>query len=143
MACPSCRLRMLPSLTKALSNVTSRSATSRSMYVPSSLSSRKLTLCRLSSAPTRQYSLLCQARSRLRPSISSTQIPTSATTSLHPPSDPLHAALQVREASRAGMYNPSHLVRKRRGGFLARLRTAGGRKVLKRRKARGRHKLSH
>ena len=39
-------------------------------------------------------------------------------------------------------YQPSNLKRKRRHGFLARLRSVGGRKVLKRRRLKGRRKLS-
>ena len=39
-------------------------------------------------------------------------------------------------------YQPSNLVRKRRHGFLARKRTVGGRRVLVRRKAKKRRKMS-
>ncbi|PYH93750.1 hypothetical protein BO71DRAFT_399472 [Aspergillus ellipticus CBS 707.79] len=39
-------------------------------------------------------------------------------------------------------YNPSRRVQKRRHGFLARLRTRGGRNILMRRRAKGRKTLS-
>ncbi|KAF2842771.1 hypothetical protein M501DRAFT_993534 [Patellaria atrata CBS 101060] len=57
-------------------------------------------------------------------------------------SHPSLAGIQVRNGPRA-TYDPSHRVRKRRHGFLARLRSRTGRKILKRRRARGRICLSH
>ncbi|ABV73293.1 hypothetical protein A1E_01740 [Rickettsia canadensis str. McKiel] len=39
-------------------------------------------------------------------------------------------------------FQPSNLVRKRRHGFRARMATPSGRAILRRRRAKGRHKLS-
>lgn len=58
--------------------------------------------------------------------------------SLHPSM----SSVQVRNAPR-NTFNPSHRVRKRRHGFLSRLRTRTGRNLLKRRMLKRRSTLSH
>ncbi|KAH6612734.1 ribosomal protein L34-domain-containing protein [Boeremia exigua] len=55
---------------------------------------------------------------------------------------PAFAGVQIRCGPR-DTYNPSHFVRKRRHGFLNRLRSKKGRKLLMRRLTRGRWNLSH
>ncbi|KAF2405466.1 hypothetical protein EJ06DRAFT_486248 [Trichodelitschia bisporula] len=55
---------------------------------------------------------------------------------------PALASIQVRNGPR-NTFNPSHRVRKRRHGFLSRVRTRTGRRVLTRRKTKGRNTLSH
>lgn len=51
--------------------------------------------------------------------------------------------MQRRFKTRGNTYQPSTLKRKRTFGFLARLRTKGGKKVLDRRRTKGRWYLSH
>lgn len=55
---------------------------------------------------------------------------------------PALGSTQIRCAPR-NTFSPSHFVRKRRHGFLSRLRTRTGRMTLKRRKAKKRSTLSH
>ncbi|KAI0313014.1 ribosomal protein L34-domain-containing protein [Amylostereum chailletii] len=68
--------------------------------------------------------------------------------SLHPiprfsPTPFIVSAQQVRHRARGNEYQPSQRVRKRRHGFLARKRSVGGRKIIERRRAKGRRFLTH
>lgn len=50
---------------------------------------------------------------------------------------------QIRYRARGMEYQPSQRKRKRRHGYLARIRTKGGRKILERRRKKGRWHLTH
>ncbi|PFH61006.1 hypothetical protein XA68_18424 [Ophiocordyceps unilateralis] len=57
-------------------------------------------------------------------------------------SHPALAGLQLRFGPRNTMVRATRLVQKRRHGYLTRLRTKNGRKILARRRAKGRKELS-
>ncbi|KAI5241423.1 hypothetical protein E4T47_06797 [Aureobasidium subglaciale] len=94
-------------------------------------------------AQSRTFSLL----SARRPTLPSTPTSTlSLNTTLELPTLPAASTtltlLQARGPKR-DTFDPSHRVRKRRSGFLARLRTRNGRNLLKRRRLKKRSTLSH
>ena len=65
---------------------------------------------------------------------------------LHPPSISLSQSLQQqqsRSVTYGSEYQPSQRIRKRRHGFLARRRSRTGRRILVRRRMKGRRFLSH
>ncbi|OCK98717.1 mitochondrial 54S ribosomal protein bL34m [Cenococcum geophilum 1.58] len=81
------------------------------------------------------------------PSTASSTLPTAADGTLLDlvpkiSSHPAVLGMQVRNGPR-NTFDPSHRVRKRRHGFLARLKSRTGRKVLKRRTLKGRWSLTH
>ncbi len=62
-------------------------------------------------------------------------------TSLAPTLSPV--MVHARHRSRGTEYQPSQRKRKRKHGFLARKRHVGGRKILERRRTKGRTHLTH
>ena len=98
----------------------------------------------LTNSPHRSLSILSQLPSRptATPSTAVRAIAADIPTTAFTVQLPAVSLLQVRGAKR-DTYDPSHRVRKRRHGFLSRLRSKNGRNTLKRRRIRGRNTLSH
>ncbi|KAL1588417.1 hypothetical protein WHR41_02970 [Cladosporium halotolerans] len=122
----------------------------RSAFAPAASSLRPVgpQMARQTFAPiqaTRSYGVLSSLPSRptVAPSTATSAIAADIpTASFQLPYQPGSSLLQVRGAKR-DTYDPSHRVRKRRHGFLSRVRSRNGRKILKRRTLRGRNTLSH
>ncbi|RAL08976.1 mitochondrial 54S ribosomal protein bL34m [Aspergillus homomorphus CBS 101889] len=93
--------------------------------------------------------LRAQLRNPQRPQ-SSTIFPSISAPLLPSTTFPCTTALQQSRSFSASAsllgkratYNPSRRVQKRRHGFLSRVKTRGGRKIIQRRRARGRKNLS-
>ncbi|KAJ6262461.1 54S ribosomal protein L34 [Drechslerella dactyloides] len=106
-----------------------------SRRIPSSTSISRRSFTSLLSAPLSRPTIL-QPHAHFLPAP-----PTSSTPTLFPRTS-AGTTLQVR-GHRRKTYNPSHRVRKRRFGFLARMRSKTGRQVLKKRRLKGRKMLTH
>ncbi|CAD0018038.1 unnamed protein product [Aureobasidium pullulans] len=93
--------------------------------------------------PSRTFSLLSARRPTLPTAPTSTL---SLNTTLELPTLPASSTtltlLQARGPKR-DTFDPSHRVRKRRSGFLARIRSRNGRNLVKRRRLKKRSTLSH
>ncbi|KAE8321719.1 60S ribosomal protein L34 [Aspergillus flavus] len=71
--------------------------------------------------------------------LSNTQLPSAATPSAQ---QTRSFSASASLAGKRATYNPSRRVQKRRHGFLARVRSRGGRMIILRRRAKGRKSLS-
>jgi large subunit ribosomal protein L34 len=125
-------------------------------YVPAQdITTPQLTSSRSSIQSARSISLLAPRRPVLPPSSYASTMPTpgSTTAPVIPSAGALDLASKISAHPALGSmqircgprdtFNPSHLVRKRRHGFLSRIRTKKGRKLLMRRLKKGRWNLSH
>ena len=160
LRCARVLARSLPAAqsTSALLRPSAHRVSSPHMYVLDPLHERVANVTVIRLTPTRALSLLSPRRPQFlppsfavspsaSPSTASSTLPTAADGTLLDlvPKISLHPAvlgMQVRNGPR-NTFDPSHRVRKRRHGFLARLRSRTGRKVLKRRTLKGRQSLTH
>ena len=78
-----------------------------------------------------------------RPTLRSTALESAVSQTTTTPSTTSLVSLQMVRGGKRDTYDPSHVVRKRRLGFLARVRSRTGRQILRRRKTKGRRLLSH
>ncbi|KIS66183.1 mitochondrial 54S ribosomal protein bL34m [Mycosarcoma maydis] len=91
-------------------------------------STRSCSITRISPITPRICTLLAQPRTTVL-----SLLPASAAPSIAP----------VRCVTYGSEYQPSQRIRKRRHGFLSRIKTRNGRKTIMRRRFRGKAKLSH
>ncbi|KAL4927132.1 mitochondrial 54S ribosomal protein bL34m [Aspergillus undulatus] len=142
------RCRAIPSALRTATASVSKQATLTSPFARASASQFQL------KPQSRLFSLATTTTTR--PTLfSSLRIQTQQPTSLlsNSNSNPVTSVLSLSQQSRSfsastslagkrDTYNPSRRVQKRRHGFLARLKSKGGQKILIRRRAKGRKSLS-
>ncbi|KAL4808990.1 ribosomal protein L34-domain-containing protein [Aspergillus unguis] len=133
------RCRAIPSAVRtATSSVTKQSTATATPLFSLSRTSQLRSFSLATSTPTRPAITLQQLQSLQSPI-------TSALSQLHSQSQNQQVRSFSASASLAGWrptFRPSRRVQKRRHGFLSRLRTKNGRKILTRRKTKGRNNLS-
>ncbi|KAJ9137344.1 hypothetical protein NKR19_g8267 [Coniochaeta hoffmannii] len=126
----------------------SRSAGPRTLVASTRLFSSLPTLRPTLSSPPTAFRAPTGTLSRFIPTSTSAAEGATPLDLVSPSSISAHPALsglgsQIRCGPRFHRMNPSsRLIQKRRHGFLGRLRTKNGRKLLARRKAKGRYRLS-
>ncbi|GAM83448.1 hypothetical protein ANO11243_014360 [Dothideomycetidae sp. 11243] len=136
MICLRCTQRLqtrVPPTISALSTLPTLRLPARSLPIRQPPSIRTLTISTLP-RPT----LSAQQRLESASGLAAAETPsTTSTTST------TQGPLTLVRGGKRDTYDPSHRVRKRRVGFLARMRSRTGRKILSRRKTKGRAVLSH
>ncbi|KKK20673.1 hypothetical protein P175DRAFT_0471638 [Aspergillus ochraceoroseus IBT 24754] len=130
------RCRAIPSALRTATSLTTRqliAPVSPLSSLPSQLRSFSLATRPSIHPQPHLQSSLSSIRSHIQSTLSASPSPAQQTRSFSASSS---------LAGKRTTYNPSRRVQKRRHGFLTRLRSKGGRKILLRRKAKGRKSLS-
>ncbi|KAL3472187.1 ribosomal protein L34-domain-containing protein [Aspergillus californicus] len=132
------RCRAVPSaLRTATSSVTKQTPSTTSTFTLLSRTSQLRPFSLATATPTRPTLTLPQQP----PSLLSTAITATAQSTQASPFTRSFSASASLDGPRS-TYNPSRRVQKRRHGFLARVKSKGGQKIIARRRAKGRKNLS-
>ncbi|PLN83038.1 ribosomal protein L34-domain-containing protein [Aspergillus taichungensis] len=121
----------------------------RCRALPSAFKAPIAPIARIQSTPLRTLSTIHTPQQSV---LSAIRRPSAFSSPSLPPSPRLPSTLSLLQtrsfsasatlAGKRATYNPSRRVQKRRHGFLARLRSRGGRMIIQRRRAKGRKSLS-